>query len=323
MSVKPYCGLLLGLILVFCVLLAGCSSQSSGSTTTIAKITTQPQPKYTAGNIVTNNASSAFWLITAYDSTNDQYTRVLVQKTSAGSWSQVTGQSEIDTRIDVEKLYPVLLTQVSVSSVTYATPTVPTTVQTTLSGSGPIVSAVSPTTGATGTTLSVTITGSNFQNGATVYLIQAGLQPVTASSVSVTSTQITGTFNLASLNAGPANIQVSNPDGRVGSLYSAITIGLAPPTISSISPTSGNLGTSYTLTLTGQTFTDVSAVTLWSSDATSQIQCSSPSSAATTVSCSLAIPSSVETGAYSVEALTSDGTIGWMNSSFTVNNATA
>jgi uncharacterized protein YceK len=321
MTAKSCYGLLLGLLLVICVLLAGCSSQSS--TTTIAKITTQPQPKYTAGNIITNNASSAFWLITSYDSTNDLYQRVLVQKNSDGSWSQVTGQTESDTWNDVEKLYPVLLTQVSVASVTYATPTVPTTVTTTLSGSGPIVSAVSPTTGAIGTTLSVTITGSNFQNGATVRLVQAGLQPVSASSVSVSSTQITGTFNLASLNAGPANIEVINPDGRAASLSSAITIGEPSPTISNINPTSGALGSSYTLTLTGQQFTDVSAVTLWSSDASSQIQCSSPSSAATTVSCTLAIPGSVNAGSYSVEALTSDGTMGWLNSSFTVNNSTS
>jgi len=322
MTAKSCYGLLLGLILVMCVLLAGCSSQSS-STTTVAKITTQPQADYTAGDIITNNASSAYWLITAYDPTSDLYTRVLVQKNSAGTWSQITGQTESDTRSDVEKLYPVLSTQVSVASVTYATPTVPTTVTTTLSGSGPIVSSVSPTTGAISSSLSVTITGSNFQNGATVRLIQAGLQPITASSVSVSSTQITGTFNLAGLSAGPTTVEVTNPDGRSALLSSAITIGLASPTITSINPTSGNLGQTYTLTLTGQTFTDVSVVTLMSSDATSQITCSSPNAGATTVSCSLVIPSSVETGSYSVEALTTDGTIGWMNSSFTVNNATS
>lgn len=322
MTVKSCYGLLLGLILVMCVLLAGCSSQSS-STTTVAKVTTQPQADYTAGDIITNNASSAYWLITSYDSTSDLYNRVLVQKNSGGTWSQVTGQTESDTRSDVEKLYPVLSTQVSVASVTYATPTVPTTVTTTLSGSGPIVSSVSPTTGAISSTLSVTITGSNFQSGATVRLIQAGLQPVSASGVSISSTQITCTFNLASLNSGPASIQVSNPDGRVASLNNAITIGLASPTITSINPTSGNLGQTYTLTLTGQTFTDVSVVTLISSNATSQIMCSAPNAGATTVSCSLAIPSSAGTGSYSVKALTSDGTIGWMNSSFTVNNATS
>jgi len=320
MTAKSCYGLLLGLLLVICVLLAGCSSQSS--TTTIAKITTQPQPKYTAGNIITNNASSAFWLITSYDSTNDLYQRVLVQKNSGGTWSQVTGQTQSDTRNDVEKLYPVLLAQVSVASVTYATPTVPTTVTTTLSGSGPIVSAVSPTTAAIGTSLTATITGSNFQSGATVRLVQPGLQPVTASSVSVSSTQITGTFNLASLNSGPANIEVINPDGRVASLNSAITIGFATPVISSISPTSANQGGSVTLTLTGQYFTDVTVVSLAPSSGTS-IQCSVSSPTSTKASCTMQIPSSATYGTYSVEALTSDGTMGWLNSSFTVNNSTS
>jgi len=321
MTKKSYYGLLLGLILIFCVLLAGCSSQSS-TTKTATVPTTQAGAKYSAGDIVTNNASSPIWLITSYDSTGDLYDRVLVKENSDGTWSQVTGITTTDTREDTEILYPVLLTQVSVASVTYATPTF-TTVPTTLSGSGPIVTAVSPTTGATGTSVSLTITGSNFQNGATVNLVQAGLQPIAASGVSVSSTQITCTINLASLNTGPTNIQVINPDGQSMSLMSAFTIGAASPTISNINPTSGTPGQSFTLTLNGQQFTDVSAVTLWSSDESTQIQCSSPSSAATTVSCTLAIPSSVETGSYNVEALTSDGTMGWSNSSFTINNATS
>jgi len=320
MTVKPSYGLILGLILVLCVLLAGCSSQSS--TTTIAKVTTPPAAKYTAGDIITNNASSSFWLITAYDSTNNLYTRVLVAKNSGGTWSQITGVTQQDTQKDVEKLYQVLVTQVSVASVTYATPTVPTTVQTTLSGNGPIISTVSPTSGAIGSSLSITITGSNFQNGANVYLIQPGLQPVPASGVSVTSTQITGTINLASLNAGPANVQVINPDGRSASLNNAVTIGLAPPTISGITPQSGTQGGSYTLTLTGQYFTDVTLVNLVPASGNS-IQCSVTSPTSTQASCTLQIPSSAAFGLYSVEVMTSDGTTGWQNSSFTVLNATA
>lgn len=313
---------MLGLILVLCVLFAGCSSQSS--TTTIAKVTTPPAAKYTAGDIITNNASSSFWLITSYDSTNNLYNRVLVQKNSDGTWSQVTGASLQDTKMDVEKLYQVLVTQVSVASVTYATPTVPTTVQTTLSGNGPIISAVSPTTGAIGSSLSVTVTGSNFQNGASLRLVQPGLQPIAASGVSVTSTQITGTFNLASMNAGPANVQVVNPDGRSALLNSAVTIGVASPTISSISPTSGSPGQTYTMTLNGQTFTNVQLVNLVSSSGSTEIPCTSPSASADTkISCSLVLPSSATPGVYGIEVITSDGTTGTMNSAFTINNATS
>ena len=321
MTVKPFYGLLLGLILIVCVLVAGCSSQSS--TTNIAKITTQPAAKYTAGDIITNNASSSYWMIISYDPTSDLYQRVLVQQNSDGTWSQVTGLAENDTRMDVEKLYPDLYTQASVASVTYATPTVPPVVTTTLSGSGPIISAVSPTTGAVGTSVSLTVTGSNFENGATLKLIQAGIQPIIASGVSVTSTQITGTVNLANLNNGPVNIQVINPDGGMASLNSAMTITPPTPTISSISPTSGSPGGSYTLTLNGQSFTNAFAVNLIYSDGVTLIPCTSPSASATTISCTLALSDSANTGTYSVEVLTSDGTTGTMSSAFTINNSTS
>ena len=320
MTVKPSYGLILGLILVLCVLLAGCSSQSS--TTTIAKVTTPPAAKYTAGDIITNNASSSFWLITAYDSTNNLYTRVLVAKNSGGTWSQITGVTQQDTQKDVEKLYQVRVTQVSVASVTYATPTVPTTVQTTLSGSGPIISNVSPTTGSIGGSLSITVGGNNFQNGATLRLVQPGVQPVTATGVSVTSTQITGTFDLSNLNAGPANIQVINPDGRFTSLNSAVTIGQPSPVLNNINPSSGTQGSTYTLTVTGQYFTDVTLVNLVQGSGT-PIQCPVTSPSATQASCSLKIPSTAAFGSYNVEIMTSDGMIGWSNSSFTVNNATS
>jgi hypothetical protein len=262
-------------------------------------------------------------MITSYDSSSDLYARVQVVENSGGTWSQPTGTTDNFPRTDMERLYPVLLTQVSVASVPVVTATIPTTVQTTLSGSGPIVSSVSPTTGAVGTSLSITITGSNFVNGATVRLVQPGLQPVSASGVSVTATQITGTINLAGLNAGPANVQVINPDGRSALLNSAVTIGEATPTISSINPTSGSQGQSYTLALNGQLFSNVQLVNLVSSDGLTQIPCTNPSAAATTISCSLALSDSVNPGVYNVEVITSDGTTGTLNSAFTINNATS
>jgi len=322
MTAKSCYGLLLGLILILCVLFAGCSSQNT-STTTAPVPTTQAGPKYTAGDIVTNNASSAIWLIVSYDSSSDLYSRALVVKNSDGTWGKVTGTSDNFPRKDMENLYPVLLTQVSVSSVPVNTPTVPTTVVTTLSGSGPLLTSISPTSGVTGTSATVTITGSNFQTGATVRLIQPGVLPVTATGVSVSSTQITGTFNLGSTNAGTANIQVTNPDGQHASLTSAFTIGAAPPVITGISPTSSSLGQPLTLTINGQNFNDIVSVTLVSASADgSQVSCTSPSTASTTVTCIFA-SLSVTPEVYNVQVMNSDGVSGWRNSSFTVNNATS
>jgi uncharacterized protein YceK len=320
MTEKFYYGLVSVLILILCIFLAGCSS-SSTTTTTIAKVTTQAGAKYSTGDIVTNSASSPLWMIISYDPTSDLYTRVEVTKNPDGSWNQVTGDQDSFPRADMERIYPVLLTQVSVSSVPVATITIPTTVTTTLSGSGPLVSAVSPTSGSMASSVSITLTGTNFQNGAKLELVEAGFQPIVASGVSVTSTQITGTININNVNAGPANIEIVNPDGRSSMI--SFTIGLPTPVISSINPTSGTQGQSYTLTVHGQTLTDVQIVTLVSADGTNQVTCSQPQPSSTSVSCTLAIPDTAEFGLYNVNVITSDGTTGSANSSFTITNSTA
>ncbi len=320
MTEKFYYGLVSVLILLLCIFLAGCSDSTS-TTTTIAKVTTQTESKYSAGDIVTNNASAPLWMIISYDPNSDLYTRVQVVKNPDGSWNQVTGDQENFPRADMEKIYPDLLTQVSVSSVPVATVTIPTTVTTTLTGSGPLVSAVSPTTGSLDSSVSVTLTGTNFQNGATLQLVQAGFQPIVATGVSVTSTQISGTININNVNAGPANVKITNPDGR--SSMTAFTIGLPTPVISSINPTSGNQGGSYTLTVHGQTLGNVAIVTLVSSDGLTQVSCTNPEPSSTSVSCTLAIPDTAPFGVYNVNAITTDGTMGSAGSAFTINNSTA
>jgi uncharacterized protein YceK len=324
MTGKSRYGLLLCLILVLCVFLAGCSSQNTAIKTT--PVPTTPAAKYTAGDIVAMTASSQSeaQLIVSYDASKDQYERALVVKTSGGSWGYPAGTSPSPiSRVDMEKVYPVLITQVSVASVAVVTPTVPTTVTTTISGPGPIMTAITPTNGVSGTSTTVTITGSNFQTGATVRMTQPGLQPVTATGVSVSSTQITCTFALGSLNAGTANIQVTNPDGQFASMMSAFTLGAAPPVITSVNPISANLGASLTLTINGQNLNTIMSVILVSASGDgSQVQCSNPSNTPTTVTCALS-SLSVTPEVYNLEAINSEGGVGWLNSSFTLNNATS
>ncbi|MFZ1896558.1 IPT/TIG domain-containing protein [Methanoregula sp.] len=324
MTRKSRYGLLLCLILILCVFLAGCSSQNTTIKTT--PVPTTPAAKYTAGDIVAMTASSQSeaQLIVSYDASKDQYERALVVKTSGGTWGYPKGTSPSPiSRVDMEKVYPVLITHVSVASVAVVTPTVPTTVTTTPSGSGPIMTAISPTNGVSGTSVTITITGSNFQTGATVRMTQPGLQPVTATGVSVSSTQITCTFALGGLNAGTANIQVTNPDSRSSSMMSVFTIGAAPPVITSISPTKGTLGASAILTLKGQNLDNVVSVILVSADGLQPGSCTSVSSASTAVTCTYTIMDSATTEVYNLEAINSDGGVGWLNSSFTINNATS
>jgi len=318
-------GPLLGLLLVVCVLLAGCSSQSSTTITTTVP-TTQATAKYTAGDVVamTSSAQTGVWLIMSYDSSADQYERAIIVKNSDGSWGhRETSTTEKFPRAEMDKLYPIKLSHVSVASITVQTPTIATTATTASSGAAPSITSISPTSGATGTTVSLTINGDNFQSGATVRLIQPGKLPVAATGVSVSSSQITCNVALSSLDAGTANVQVTNPDSKSTSLPGAFTVGAATPTISSISPTSSDPDESFTLTVNGQNFDSIISVMLIYSD-TEQIQCTNPStSSSSKLTCSVDIPSSATPGSYSIKVLADGGLAGTKSSAFTVNNSTA
>jgi len=324
--VKIY-GPLLGLLLIVCVLLAGCSSQSSTTVTTTVP-TTQATAKYTAGDVVakTSSAQTGVWLIMSYDSTKDQYERAIIVKNSDGSWGhRETSTTEKFPRTEMEKLYPTKLTHVSVTSITVQTPTIATTATTVASGAAPSITSISPTSGATGSTVSLTINGNNFQSGATVRLIQPGKQPVVATGVSVSSNQITCNVALSNLDAGTANVQVTNPGGQSSSLPGAFTIGAASPTISSFSPTSGDLGESVTLTINGQNFSDVLSVLLVGSSDSQQIPCTGISNGgtATKLTCTLAISSSATSETYTIKVIGDGGVAGTSSSTFTVTNKTA
>lgn len=318
-------GPLLGLLLVVCVLLAGCSSQSSTTITTTVP-TTQATAKYTAGDVVamTSSAQTGVWLIMSYDSSADQYERAIIVKNSDGSWGhRETSKTEKFPRAEMDKLYPVKLSHVSVASITVMTPTIATTATTVASMAAPSITSISPTSGATGTTISLTINGNNFQSGSTVRLIQPGKMPVVATGVSASSNQITCNIALSSLDAGTANVQVTNPDGQATSLPGVFTIGAATPTISSISPTSSDRDKSFTLTVNGQNFNSILSVTLVYSD-TYQIQCTNPSTTSSSkLTCTLAIPSSATPGSYSIRVLADGAPSGTKSSAFTVNNSTA
>ena len=104
-----------------------------------------------------------------------------------------------------------------------------TTVDTTLSAP-PTVSAVSPQQALRGQTLSVTVTGSNFQSGATVSF-GAGTS-VTATNVG-SPTSLTATVVIAANAAfGARDVTVSNPDGVSATLAGGFTITPAAATLS-------------------------------------------------------------------------------------------
>jgi hypothetical protein len=315
-------GILISLILISGVFIAGCSDQSPAGNTTPATTTAAYTAKYVAGDVIALTTSSTnYYVILNYDRSTDQYTRQLISKNSDGSWGHfVNNVSEKYDRSFVEKAYPVKVTQVKLNTIAIITPTIPPTVTITPSGSSPVITAISPTRGGTDATVSVTITGSNFQNGATVKLMRAGNPIIQAIGVTVTSsTTINGLIKFPSAEKGSYNVIVANPDGQSDTLVGGFIVGEPAPVISSVTPDKGIYNETVNLIVTGQYFTNPAKVSL--SRGTEQL---TPSNIqwkdATKITCDLTIPSGTTTGEWNVTVTNiADKLSGTWNHPFKVN----
>jgi hypothetical protein len=126
----------------------------------------------------------------------------------------------------------------------------------------PVVTGVSPDTGAAVGSTSVTITGSGF-TGATA--VDFGPVPVygslPADSFTVVSdTEITATFGNDGDFAGTTDVTVTTPDGTSATSAADQITFVLPPTMTSISPNNGPLTGGNTITLTGTGFTGATRV---------------------------------------------------------------
>jgi outer membrane protein assembly factor BamB len=123
----------------------------------------------------------------------------------------------------------------------------------------PTVTSASPNTVPQGETANITVTGTNFQPGASLN----NANGITFSGTTfVSSTQLTSTATVSpSAATGIHKLRVTNPDGGVSGICSCLTVTSDPaPAFSSVSPGSaGQQGTS-TLTLTGTDFTSNSTL---------------------------------------------------------------
>jgi hypothetical protein len=91
----------------------------------------------------------------------------------------------------------------------------------------PTLSGITPSSGVTGTSVSITnLAGTNFSvSGTTVVQLTMGSNTITATSVNVvSSTQITCTFSLAGAATGAWNVVMTNPDGQTATLSSGFTV---------------------------------------------------------------------------------------------------
>jgi IPT/TIG domain len=142
----------------------------------------------------------------------------------------------------------------------------------------PTVTGIAPALGATSGGLGVTISGAGFTSGATVSI---GGTPATNIAV-VSATSLTATTPARA--AGSADIVVTNPDGQSGRLSGGFTYEtpvVAPPSIASVSPTSGPEAGGTVVTITGTGFVSGASVSFGTSPASGVIVSGSTSMTAT------------------------------------------
>ncbi len=182
----------------------------------------------------------------------------------------------------------------------------------TAAGNGPTLASVAPNTGVQGTTVNVTLTGTNFIAGATVGAAGSG---ITVSNVVVASaTQITATLTLAAnATVGQHNLSVTTTAGGSGTVPFGVTATGVVPTLTSVAPNSGVQGTAVNVTLTGTGFVAPLTVHSGSGITVSNVSVVSSTSATATFN----IAASAATGASNVSVTTAGGTSGSLSFSVT------
>jgi len=190
---------------------------------------------------------------------------------------------------------------------------------------GPVVTGITPETGENTGVVSVSISGSNFETGATVKLSKAGETDISGGSVTVpTANQINCSFDLTGAASGLWNVVVTNPDTQSGTLTNGFTVTsstptewmsylplilkpLNPPTLNEISNTDGD--GSYTVS-----WSSISGATSYTLQEDDNAAFSSPTTIYEGASTSKAISGKdVGTYYYRVKAAAGSMSSGWSN----------
>jgi hypothetical protein len=112
----------------------------------------------------------------------------------------------------------------------------------------PVVTKVDPATGFVTGGAAVTITGENFQAGATA---RFGVNAATAVTF-VSASELT--IVAPQGQPGVVSVTVTNPDGQTATLPGAFTYSLSPPTIASVTPDSDTTEGGASVTIQGENF---------------------------------------------------------------------
>jgi hypothetical protein len=133
----------------------------------------------------------------------------------------------------------------------------------------PTVSTVSPASGTSLGGTDITITGANFQSGATVKVGGTAATNVTV----VSATSITATVPAHA--AGAVDVVVTNLDSQTATKVAGFTYIAPNPTLSSVSPNTGLTTGGTTITITGANLVAPSSVVIGGTPATNVILVSS------------------------------------------------
>jgi hypothetical protein len=117
----------------------------------------------------------------------------------------------------------------------------------------PTATSVSPTSGHRSTTIDVIVTGTNFVNGAVASFSGTG---ITVNSTTFTdASHVTANITISSSAAlSSRDVTVTNPDTQAATCPGCFTVILPAPTATSVSPTTGEAGTTLDVTVTGTNF---------------------------------------------------------------------
>ena len=174
----------------------------------------------------------------------------------------------------------------------------------------PIISSLTPATGAAGSSVPITISGVNL-TGATINFSGSG---ITASAISASANQITATLAVAAGTiAGQQNVSVTTSAGTSNAF--SFTMRTPPPALTSMTPSSGVLGTAVNVTLAGSNLAGASI------NAIAGISISNIGSTASQVTATFTIASNAATGPRNVTLTTSAGASNVLT--FTINAGTA
>lgn len=230
--------------LVLCAFLIGCASKSDGPKPAIS--TVMPGAICDAQKAITLTLVGTGFSPEVQNGLTSSPTVVVPTVTLLGSSGATFAVPADDVSFPDSSgtMLTVTVPQGLVAPGTYSVEvTNPNTNSSTLAGSltvdpPPTITSVAPTTGAPGTSVTVTITGTGFLPGMTVTLDSMPAVTGTAVTVSADGTSAMVTFDLTGVAGGTYSITVDNHDGCTASLANAFTVG-SEFTITGIDPPFG------------------------------------------------------------------------------------